>query len=135
MVLTTELNKVLTWNLTKVASFAASLQFKVLSVLIRWIRKVLRFHQLEQLEKYLHAWSRDFQAKALDLPPVTHSDVERIETLIPVPDDPNVLLTGTLFLPRNRGTQKFPAVLIRTPYDRHSPLLGPRFAEYVSVVS
>ncbi|KAH9257845.1 hypothetical protein BASA81_003864 [Batrachochytrium salamandrivorans] len=124
---TTEFNEVLTLTLSRAGNLLGSLGFDLLSKLVRALRFFIRIKLLRKLELGLHRVSRDLNAKAMQLPPVTHHELEYLETLIAVPDDPSILLTGTVYLPKHR-TGKVPAVLIRTPYGRNSPLLGARFA-------
>ena len=60
---------------------------------------------------------------------MTHPEIIKSKVVVTVPAD-NVDLLGNLFLPVEavEGNLKVPAILIRTPYDKDSPLMGPTLA-------
>jgi len=78
------------------------------------------------LYDFLLVRSRALYARAKGLPPVV--DARVVIKDIQTPTVQNLLLQGTLFLPRGAdAANKVPCVLIRTPYDRRNPMLGKNF--------
>ena len=115
------------WN--RALHFQAGLWLNVLCNLVKLLRYVLRFEMLRTLQKKLFRWYRERIAFARSLPPVTHPEIVEQKVVVTVPGE-NVQLNGNLFLPVEavEGNLKVPAILIRTPYDKDSPLMGPGLA-------
>jgi len=117
------------FSLGRTLRFQLALVLLFLSTLIKWTRSVLKFEMLRRFQQKLHEWYRSQIALAQQLPPPTHFDVVTVKVTTPVPED-NVYLDGNLYIPADGLSckEKFPAVLIRTPYDKDNSFLGSRMA-------
>ena len=115
---------------------AAFLAYRVLFALVALVRRTLSRvglcpASLLALERELWRRVRTHLARFQRVPPPVDTDVEESEVVTRVP---GAELAGTLFLPsaayRARHGGRVPGVVIRSPYDRRSPLLGPGLARF-----
>ena len=127
--LTNRFDSRLSYSLHRTLKFQLALIYQFLSTLIKWIRYLVRFEMLKTWQKKLFRLYREKMGEARSLPPVTHAEITVSDVVIPIPGE-NIELKGNLYLPVEaaEGRLKVPVVLIRTPYDKDSPFMGPGLA-------
>jgi len=126
---TNRFDNILSLKIQRFLNMQIGFTLNLLAKIVSIIRFFLRFEMLRAVQRKLHRMYRDRMAEARSLPPVLYPEVEMIPAQIKVPDE-DVVLNGNLYLPVEalEGKMKVPAVLIRTPYDKDAPLLGPGIA-------
>ena len=92
---------------------------RLLSYTVGKVHLLIRLEFVKTLQNWLYRKARELNAIAAQLPPVKY-DVEFRKVVTPVGED--VQLHGDLYLPKSKTSA--PVILIRTPYDKDSPILG-----------
>ena len=98
-------------------------------ILVRLLRRVLSSNEtLKKWEFALNKQMRIWRSQAMLIPPPTVFHTTESEVESPMRD--GVVLKSWLILPASAPNKKYSTILMRTPYDKNSPLLGKRLCNF-----